>query len=190
MTQAETAKLIYVIKTTYHKSFERMEDEDFDNLILAWGAVLSDYTYEQCNAGLRIYLASDTKGFPPVPGQIIDCINRTIPRPESAMTAEEAWAKVRKAVGNSNYNAVEEFADLPPMIQRAVGNAESLRLMARIPSDDLETVNKSHFVRAYNALNARAEADAKLPPSLQRLTQTVSARIDGNTIKGIEEVRE
>ena len=190
MTRAETTKLLMVIKTLYYKAYEKVTTEDIERMILAWGAVLSDYTYEQCDKGLRIYLASDTKGFPPVPGQIIDCINRTIPRPESAMTAEEAWAKVRKAVGNSNYNAVEEFAELPPMIQRAVGNAESLRLMARIPSDDLETVNKSHFVRAYNALNARAEADAKLPPSLQQLTQTVSARIDGNTIKGIEEVRE
>lgn len=190
MTQAEIARLIYVIKTTYHRSFERMSDEDFDNLILAWGAVLSDYSYEQCDKGLRIYLASDTKGFPPVPGQIIDCINRTIPRPESAMTAEEAWAEVRKAAGNSNYNAEDEFQKLPPMIQRAVGNTESLRVLGRIPSDELETVQKSHFVRTFNALNARAEADAKLPPSLRQLTQTVSARLDGNNITGIEEVRE
>ena len=60
MTKAEIAKLIYVVKATYPNSFSRYTTQDLDNMISAWLSVLTDYTYEQGSAGLKVYLSSDT----------------------------------------------------------------------------------------------------------------------------------
>ena len=98
MTLQETAKIVYVIKATYPAHFARYTTKDYDNMIQAWTGVMEDYTYTQASAGLKIYLASDTKGFPPSPGQVIDCITRNMTQPELKMGAPEAWALVRKAL--------------------------------------------------------------------------------------------
>lgn len=42
----------------------------------------------------------------------------------------EAWSLVEKAIRNSIYNSQEEFSKLPPLVQKAVGSPNVLRLWA------------------------------------------------------------
>lgn len=174
MTKAEVVKLLYVVKATYNKHFEKMSQHDLDNLILAWESVLSDYTYAEGSIGLKMYLMSDSKGFPPVPGQVIDCINKSTRKTSQSMTALEAWQLVRKATCNSIYNSQEEFDKLPEMVQKAVGNPDNLKAWGQLDRERFETVEQSHFIRAYNALAKRADEESKIPPSLQRLISKVT----------------
>ena len=171
MTKAEIAKLIYVVKATYPNSFSRYTTQDLDNMISAWLSVLTDYTYEQGSAGLKVYLSSDTKGFPPCPGQIVDNILKLSKIAE--MTGTEAWALVRKAIRNGYYGAEEEFEKLPPACQRAIGSPASLRELAQIDTETVETVEQSHFIRAYNTQLEREREDAKIPSSVRALIGTL-----------------
>lgn len=183
MTKTETAKLLYVVKAVYYKSFEKMAAQDFDNMLLAWEAVLSEYSYAECSYGLQIYLAAENKGFPPVPGQIIDCINKVRKKPELDMTALEAWALVRKAMSNSIYNSEQEFAKLPLNIQRAVGTPSNLREMAQLDIDRVETVEQSHFIRTYEARLKEAREEAKLPPDLLKNARAMIEKLEGQQDK-------
>jgi len=169
MTEQETAQIVYVIGATYPSMFQKYDKEMYARLVRAWHMVLQDYEYGEANAGLRIYLSRETKGFPPSPGQIVECIQMLRPTAETEMTATEAWSLVLKAVRNSAYNAEDEFERLPPMCKRAVGSPGTLREMALMDSTAVGSVEQSHFIRTYNSLVEREKLEAKLPRQIRQL---------------------
>lgn len=173
MTKPEVAKLIYVIKATYPNTFQKYTTQDIDNMIAAWLSVMEDYTYEQASAGLKIYLSSDTKGFPPSPGQVIDCILKIITPPSEDLIVDEAWSYVVKAISNSGYNAAEEYEKLPDICKKVVVSPANLRNWAMMDSDELHTVEKSHFYRSYRTQLERRREDAKIPSSVRALIGTI-----------------
>ncbi|MDO4649378.1 MAG: replicative helicase loader/inhibitor [Eubacteriales bacterium] len=184
MNRTEVAKVLYVVKATYPRFYKDYSEEDTKDLLSAWTAVLKVYTYEQATAGLQAYLATDTKGFPPSPGQIVDRIQFV--RDTDNLTATEAWTLVKKALRNSNYGSEEEFAKLPEIVQRAVGSAASLRDMAQLPSDTVNSVEQSHFIRTYNTLVERQSEEAKIPLSV---TQTLLGLVENSGRMKIETAR-
>ena len=106
MDNTSVKKLLAVVTTAYPNHFKGYTAADIDNLVMAWDMVLEDYTYEQASNGLKVFMRSDTKGFPPSPGQVVDCILKVYKPPESDLSADEAWYRVVKAVQNSNYNII------------------------------------------------------------------------------------
>ncbi|MBR1677302.1 MAG: hypothetical protein IJ706_08345 [Clostridia bacterium] len=169
MTTQEVAKIIYVIKATYPNSFQKYTSKDLENMIAAWSSVMEDYTYEQASTGLKVYLSSDTKGFPPSPGQVIDCITKIITPPQEDLTVDEAWGYVLKAVSNSGYNAAEEYEKLPDIVKKVVVSPANLRNWGLMNSDEFHTVEKSHFYRSYRTALERKREDAKIPSSVRAL---------------------
>lgn len=86
-------------------------------------------------AAAKAFVATDKKGFPPVPGQIKEQIS--VLRNQNGMSEQDAWEMVNNALRNSSYGSAEEFAKLPKDIQRAVGSANMLRSWATIPYAEL-----------------------------------------------------
>ena len=178
LTTTEAAKLLYTIRIAYPQAYSRATNEDLTAAAQLWARMLEDYTYQQASAGLMAYMASDSRGFPPSPGQVIDQI---VKRQQSGqMTGAEAWAMVRRALRNSSYHAEEEFDRLPPEIQQAIGGASALRDMSRIDSDEVATVCQSHFLRAYSAIMARREEEAKLPERVRLLLENTVVGLYGH----------
>jgi hypothetical protein len=166
MDRVEVKKLLYVVRANYKRHFDNYSQEDFENLAIAWGMCLEGYTYEQASQGLKAFMVSDTKGFPPVVGQIIDQISK-LDKSNEIMGAMEAWGLVYKAVCNSTYNADTEFAKLPPLCQKVVGNPSNLKEMASMEMDTVKSVEQSHFIRQYNTAAEREKEIQKLPPSMR-----------------------
>jgi predicted small lipoprotein YifL len=86
-----------------------------------------------------------------------------VTQPEE-MTEQEAWALVSKAIRNSAYNSAEEFAKLPPVVQRLVGSPSQLREWGQMDSDTVNSVVASNFQRSYRA-RAKNERDYLALPS-------------------------
>lgn len=166
MTYGEASKLIMVITAAYPEHYKGMDAERVSALISLWSALLEDYPYAVVSAALRAFMASDTKGFPPVPGQIIDRIVK-MTRPVQ-MAPMEAWALVRRAARNSIYNSEEEFAKLPEDVQKVVGSPVNLASMATM-SPEAMSVQESHFIRQYEAEQKRRVEDAKMPQAVRDL---------------------
>ena len=156
MNKQDAMKLIYVIRATYPKHFQNFGINDISQMADAWELHLGDYTYEQMSIGLKVYSISDTKGFPPSPGQVIDCYLRTLKSPEEEVTAAEAWEYVWKAMENLRWDEPElEFNKLPKRIQKVIGTASSLREMASMNMSDLMIGEKARFIHEYNAYKDR-----------------------------------
>ena len=169
MTRQEAFKLVYVIRSTYSNAYRGYTNADFDRLVDAWIFALEDYEYNKAALGLKIYITTDSSGFPPTPGQVIECFAKS--KPQNELGELEAWAMVRKAVRNGIYGAKEEFAKLPEAVQKAVGNPENLTEWAQMEPDAVESVQQSHFVRAYRTEVKRAKDRELLPESVRVLLE-------------------
>ena len=156
MTLTETKKLLALIQTYYPRF---ADGRDFEVTAKGWQMIFADEDFDAAQKGLVAYVASDVRGFPPMPGAI-----RQRMRPkEAAQGAFEAWTSVRRALCNSLYGSREEFEKLTPLCRRLVGSPAVLREWAMMDIQSVDTVIGSHFQRSYRELAQREKDMPALP---------------------------
>lgn len=165
-------------------SYPNYKPNNISETVDVWQMMLSEYTYEQISVSLKAYILSDTSGFAPSIGQLVGKI-QSITQPQE-LSEMEAWALVSKAIRNSTYNSVDEFAKLPPLVQKAVGLPENLREWAMTENLNHEVVS-SNFMRCYRMEVARHEELSKMPSDVKALIENASK---GSYSAQIEEKRE
>ena len=180
MKLEETIKIIKIVKSSYPRFYDKVNAEDFNDMIDTWNLMLEEYDYPNVQAGLISFIKTDTSGFPPSVGQIVAMMPSVRNDTQATIAPLEAWALVAKAIGNSNYHSEEEFEKLPPLIQKAVGNPATLREWAAMDSNTVHSVEQSNFLRTYEALMKRAKDDIKLPPEFR-------LRLEGVKVEAIED---
>ena len=160
MSREETKKIIAIMIASY----PHYKPDDMQMTLVAWDEMLRDYDYRTVAVALKTFIATDTSGFAPSIGQIIDNIAKvTVP---SSMGESEAWALVRKAIENGAYNSQREFDRLPGEIQKAVGSANQIHAWA-IDENYNEGVISSNFMRAYRTECKRQEEYNRMPKDIR-----------------------
>lgn len=156
MNRIAVKKLVTVIIATYPGYFRSYTVNDIDNMISAWERVLGDIDYQDADKGLTIYLRSDTKGFPPSPGQVLNCIISATEKPEDRIGELEAWSLVMQALRNSGdiTRAREEFDALPGIVRATVGRPETLREWA-LDENFRVDVARGQFLRQFANMQHR-----------------------------------
>lgn len=168
MTRDEIKEMLMVIQAAY----PNYKPQDKTVAVNTWYMMLKDYEKEVVEAALKIYIASDTSGFAPAIGQLIDKINTVTAPPE--LNSMTAWGLVSKALRNGCYGAEQEFEKLPMTVKRAVGSPDNLRHWAQSDSKSIETVIQSNFIRTYEAEVRRKNEAAKTPPDVRTLIDKIS----------------
>lgn len=168
MTRKETIELLMVIQSAY----PNFKPPDKTVAVDTWYTMLRDMDYNVVQMGLRAYITSDTSGFAPSIGQLINTIY-TIQSPQE-LNEMEAWALVSKALRNGYYGAVEEFDNLPPLVQKAVGTPDNLRNWSQANTESVENVIQSNFMRSYRTVVKREEEIKKMPVDVQALIENVN----------------
>lgn len=168
-------------------SYPNFKPIDTELMATTWADMLVEYTYEQVNTALRCYITSDKSGFAPSIGQIVDKI-KTVSEPQQ-LNELEAWGLVDKAIRNSGYHAEEEFAKLPPLVQKAVGSPSQLRNWGMTDIDSIETVVQSNFMRTYRAVAKREDEVSRMPSQIRQLIQDNEPKImiENNSTKVLED---
>ena len=154
---------------------------DVDFAANTWANILSDCTYDQASLALKAYIRSDSSGFAPSPGQLIDKMQNFVS--EKELNEIEAWSLVNRAIKNSGYNSVEEFDNLPETVKKAVGSPEQLRAWA-LDSSYNESVISSQFMRTYRTESTRKINLKKLPSYMNDIIKAVN---ENSCSKSIEE---
>lgn len=168
MTRDETIKLLMVIQSAY----PNFKPPDKTVAVDTWYTMLKDMDYNVVQMGLRAYITSDTSGFAPSIGQLINTIYLT--QNPQELNEMEAWALVSKALRNGYYGAVEEFNKLPPLVQKAVGSPDNLRNWALTDSKSIENVVQSNFMRTYSTVVNRAKEYQKMPKDIKALIESTN----------------
>lgn len=174
MTAQEASGFLSKLALAYPAQYARLGAAELKGQIELWSGTMEGYSLEQAVVGLQVFLRGDTKGFAPVPGQVIDCIERARRPAEAGYTNTECISLIRRAIGDALYHAEEAFERLPELCKRAVGTPRNLTEWAQLDTSAVETVVSSQIIRALEATRVRMREDAKLPPSVREALRGAS----------------
>lgn len=180
MTKAEAAKVMAVLQVNYPDNFRNKSDEVIKATVDLWARAFADEPYQLVSAAVMAHMVSDTNRFMPPVG-VIKAKIAELMKPDE-MTEQEAWGLVSKALKNCINCAEEEFAKLPPAVQRAVGGASQLRDWAIMDTETVQSVVASNFQRSYRVTSQRQRDWEKLPAGLKtfvsELTDNAFGRLE------------
>lgn len=170
MTVNETIALLSIMRTAYPQFYKGMNSEDEDDIINLWATMFADDNAKIVTEAVKALIC--TMKFPPTIADVKAKIQE-ITQPER-MTEMEAWAMVRKAI--DYYNATENFAKLPPILQKLVGSPNQLREWAVMDKEVVQSVVQSNFMRSFTVRQKQEEARAMLPDSTKALIDGLSKK--------------
>jgi hypothetical protein len=150
-------------------SYPNYKPVDMAETIDVWQMMLEDFSYQQVAMALKAYIMSDTSGFAPSIGQLVGKM-QMISTPNE-LNEMEAWALVSKAIRNGYYGAETEFAKLPEMVQKAIGQPSQLRQWAHSDMESIETVIQSNFMRSYRMVVKREKEVQRMPSDVRMLIE-------------------
>ncbi len=165
MNFKEFGKLADAIKTY----FPRDNMLPTDTAMELWYDMLKDMDYQSAYIGLKNHVA--TSKFAPT---IADIRNGAVISQPQELNEMEAWSLVSKAIRNSGYNSVDEFAKLPPIVQKSVGLPSQLRTWA-LDENYNEEVVSSNFIKCYRNELARQRELQKIPQNVRNLIEKANA---------------
>lgn len=174
MTWDETKNIVGIIKSLY----PNWKTENMGLIVDTWHIVLEDFDYNAIQYAIKRYALTDKSGFPPSIGQLVGQLQSVSENGE--LSGMEAWGLVLRAMRNSGYNSQSEFDALPPTVQRAVGNPETLKSWA-LSDIDATSVLQSNFLRTYNAVAEKARVNAMLPERM-RIGETNDKALIGKKV--------
>lgn len=173
MDEKEFGVLVMSMKAVYTKP-EFLPDEHAVNV---WYRLLRDLDYKTASLALQKHMMCS-----PFPPTIADIRSAAAEFTSAVNGTEElselsAWSLVRRAVRNSSYNAESEYERLPDVIRIAVGSPDNLREMAAMPIETVESVEQSHFIRAYRAVKSREKELQKLSPAVRQFLDGTASQL-------------
>ena len=168
MTEKEVKQLLAMTQAVY----PNYNPPSREAAVNAWLMCLSEYDNNVVTAAFKAYMTTDTSGFAPSIGQLLDKVH-LIQDPQE-LNEMEAWSLVSKALRNGYYGAVEEFNKLPPLVQKAVGSPDNLRNWSQTDVKAIETVIQSNFMRSYATIVKREYEIKKMPADVRILIENVN----------------
>lgn len=173
MDRNETKKILAGMEASFPNF--KIRDDMASFTVDIWNDDLQEYAYEDVYNALKIYKKTDTSGFAPTVGKLIDIIHN-MKRGED-LNPMEAWNLVFNAIRNSAWHSQEEFEKLPPLVQKAVGSHNNLHAMAMDTEFNMG-VEQSHFVKVYNQVLERDKREAKIPERIRLAMKEAAALED------------
>lgn len=168
MTEKEVKQLLAMTQTVY----PNYNPPSREAAVNAWLMCLSEYDNNVVMAAFKAYITTDTSGFAPSIGQLLDKLH-AIQNPQE-LNEMEAWSLVSKALRNGYYGAAEEFNNLPPLVQKAVGSPDNLRNWSQTDTNSIENVVQSNFMRSYRLVVNRENEIKKMPADVRTLIENVN----------------
>lgn len=178
MDRADTLKIMATLTAAYPNFYKGMQKEDSDGIVKLWTLMFSDEPYQIVEAAVVRLISSDTKGFPPVIGQVKEQIYRL--KTPNEMTEYQAFDLVKKAVRKyCPYDKPEDnpFFSLPVNIQHTLGSPSQIRDFAMMDLEAFESVAGSNFMRSYRAKAAGIREFEKLPSDIKQISLQLAERL-------------
>lgn len=168
MTREETVK---IIRIAYSNNPNIKIPDNISDIVDSWHFTLKEFDYNDIAISLATYNRTDTSGFLPTPAKLISILQK-ITQPQE-LNEMEAWALVCDALKNCGYNYAEEYAKLPPLVQKAVGLPTQLQTWALTENLNKDVVG-SNFMRCYRIEVERQNEISKMPQNVRQMLENIS----------------
>ena len=130
MTREETAQLLTAMTTTY----PNFHLKDIALALETWWKILEPDNGRDIFDAFTVYARTDTSGFAPTPGKLHMMVSD---RQDPGFSEGEILTMLTKASRNANYGFEQSFADLPVLLQKAVGSPTVIRNWGNMDSESL-----------------------------------------------------
>lgn len=130
MTREDTKKLLSMMTITY----PNFKLNDPTLAVDVWTKILEDDDAQNIFDSFSVYAKTDTTGFAPTPGKLHMMIEN---RQNPGFSEGEILTMLTKASRNANYGFEQSFADLPVLLQKAVGSPTVIRNWGNMDSESL-----------------------------------------------------
>lgn len=172
MTRKDTLQVLSILRAAYPNFYRGMAKDDLEGIVNLWASMFADDPPELVAAAVKAFIATDSKGFPPVIGIIKEKLRQISAPP--MMTEQEAWNLVLNAISNSGYHAKEEYDKLPPILRSIVGSPQQLRNWGMMNADEVQTVVASNVMRSYRARAKYQQDYDALPGDVKQVALSFS----------------
>ena len=177
MTREETIAILGVLKTAYPAFYRDLGREAALQAVALWHEMFASDDAAAVTAAVKALIKTRKEGYPPTVGEVSETVAE-LTRPEE-LTRLEAWRLVAKACRNGLYGAEEEFAKLPPLVQKTVGTPHQLREWAMMDAATF-SVTGSHFQRSFEIMQKREREASALPEAYrERLSSLTAGMLSG-----------
>lgn len=130
MTREETAKLLTVMTTTY----PNFHLNDIELALDTWWKILEPDNGQDIMDAFTVYARTDTSGFAPTPGKLHMMIAN---RQDPGLSEGEILMMLTMASRKGIYQFEEAFAELPVLLQKAVGSPTVIKGWASMENENL-----------------------------------------------------
>lgn len=175
MTRRQTGIIMDILSTAYPQFYAGADAPDPAKTMALWAEMFAEDDVVMVAAAVKALIATDERGYPPHIGAVKAKLRQITVKP--GLTAQEAWNLVAKAIRNSGYESREEYAKLPPELQRLVGSPDQLKDWSQMDSETVHSVVASNFQRSYAAEQKRQESDRALPSDVKALVGSMAERM-------------
>lgn len=191
MTREETASMLSILRAAYPNFYSKMNAQQLNNVLDLWSEMFEHDDVSVCKLALKELIATHS-GFPPDIAAVKDKIKELILAANNAPTDEELWKKLKSAISDGYYGYAEQYKKLPPVLQRYLGDAHTLRELAVTDEKTLNTVVHGQFLKQITSIREREEFSRKLSPEIKAVLSGVYKPLDGSmqlTESGVNERR-
>ena len=175
MNREQVIQILATLKLAFPHSFQNLGRTDMEGMIELWKRQFAGEDPLLVSAAVDSLISSRTVGYSPNIGEIKEQMHRirTGDRPSEV----DAWTLVEKACRNGIHGAAEEFAKLPPDVQRVVGGPEQLKAWAMMDSETVNSVIASNFRKSYFAAQEREKQNAMMPVNVREMMAGVAEHL-------------
>lgn len=177
MTKEEAGKIVGVLMFNYPDTLRDKSDEALTSYVENWHFFFRDDSYAEVMGAVQNIIASSQERFAPKIGMIREQMRKNREPAGAAMTEMEAWSLVKNALRNGSYGYREEYAKLPPIIQRCLGSENTIREWAAQDVTELDTVTASNFMRSYRYRMQNEQEWERLPEAMREDIGRLSGHI-------------
>ncbi len=154
-----------LIQSAIIAAYPNYKPEDIKMTVKTWTAMLDEYSFREIQEALKCFILSDASGFAPTIGQLVALVHEI--KAPGELSAVEAWALVSDAMRRSSYGSSEKYEELPVLCKKAIGGAVVFKEWMNMDSNTVQSVEKSHFIREYNALLRQKQELERMPRNVR-----------------------
>lgn len=175
MTKAETAQILALLHAAYPAFYSKIGKSEIDGIVNLWAEMFAEDDFRVVKYALKHLIAEHT-GYPPDIAALKGKIKEIVSAATGKLTHEELWHKLKAAAKNGHYGAEQEFAKLPPVLQRYLGSPSTLRQYAMVDEATFNTVNHGQFLKQIKIIEEREEFAESMPDDVKYLISSMTKK--------------
>ncbi len=166
MNREEVIKVLAFLKVAYPSFYKNMRREEAEETINLYREMFADCDFKVVAVIVKEWIQSEK--FPPTVADIKQKIYSLTTQEKLPM---DLWASLKKAIGNSAYNSVEEFDKLPTECKMFIKNASQLKELSQNDSEINNTVVKGQFLKQIEVIRKRIREEKQMLPETKKIRE-------------------